>query len=219
MHHIGAVVLAAGGSSRFGRPKQLLTFRGETLVRRAVRAAAEAGCDPVIVVVGDLGDSIRSELDIRDSRISSFTALENGTRGGGGGIHIGGAMVVENAQWRRGLGTSIRRGLQEIGGSADAVVLVTCDQPLVGGSVIVQLIAAQQKTGKPIIASSYANTLGVPALFERSYFEALLALPDDSGAKKLIQEQADDVASIAFEDGAVDIDTPEDFERLKENRD
>ena len=82
-----------------------------------------------------------------------------------------------------------------------------------------QLIAAQEKTGKPIIASSYANTLGVPALFERSYFEALLALPDDSGAKKLIEEQADDVASIAFEDGVVDIDSPEDFERLKENRD
>src|SRR5213078_4433048 len=84
MHHIGAVVLAAGGSSRFGRPKQLLTFHGETLVRRAVRAAAEAGCNPVIVVAGDLADSIRSELDIRDSRISSSTALETGTRGRGG---------------------------------------------------------------------------------------------------------------------------------------
>src|SRR5439155_18614243 len=117
-------------------------------------------------------------LDIGDSRISS-SAPENGGRGGGGGgdggIYIDDAMVVETAEWQRGLGTSIRRGLQEIGGSADAVVLVTCDQPLVEGSVIAQLIAAQQKTGKPIIASSYANTLGVPALFERSYFEALLA--------------------------------------------
>src|SRR5438045_1251928 len=108
MRNIGAVVLAAGGSSRFGRPKQLLLFRGETLVRRAVRAAAEAGCDPVIVVAGNLADVIRSELDIRDSRISSSTASENGTRGrgggrgadgGGGGIYIGGAMVVENAEW------------------------------------------------------------------------------------------------------------------------
>src|SRR5437763_12750721 len=95
MHHIGAVVLAAGGSSRFGRPKQLLTFRGETLVRRAVRAASEAGCDPVIVVAGNLGDAIRSELDIRDSRISSSTAPENGTRdrgGGGGGDNGGGGI-------------------------------------------------------------------------------------------------------------------------------
>ena len=195
MRNIGAVILAAGGSSRLGRPKQLLTSRGETLVRRAVRAVAEAGCDSIVVVVGESGDEIRQEL--------------RATR----------ATVVENTEWQRGLGTSIRRGLREIAGSVDAVVLLTCDQALVDGNVIAQLIAAQQKTGKPIIASSYANTLGVPALFERSYFEALLALPDASGAKKLIQEQADDVTSIAFEDGAFDIDTPEDFERLKENRD
>ena len=195
MRNIGAVILAAGGSSRLGQAKQLLTFRGETLIRRVVRAAAQTGCDPIVVVAGEIGDGLRQEL--------------GGTR----------ATVVENAEWQRGLGTSIRRGLREIVGPVDAVVLLTCDQALVDGNVIAQLIAAQEKTGKPIIASSYANTLGVPALFERSYFEALLALPDDSGAKKLIQEQADDVASIAFEDGAVDIDTPEDFERLKENRD
>jgi molybdenum cofactor cytidylyltransferase len=209
MRNIGAVILAAGGSSRLGKAKQLLMFRGETLIQRAVRAVVEAGCHPVIVVAGDLGDSIRSNLDIRDSRISSSSALENRVR----------PIVVENAAWQRGLGTSIRCGLQEIGRSADAVVLVTCDQPLVEGNVIAQLIAAQQKTGKPIVASRYADTLGVPALFERSYFEALLALPDDSGAKKLIEEQPDDVASIPFEDGAVDVDTPEDFERLNENRD
>ena len=194
MRRIGAVVLAAGGSSRLGEAKQLLTFRGETLIRRAVRAAAGAGCDPIVVVIGKVGEEIRQELD--------------GT----------GAKVVENAEWQRGLGTSIRRGLTEIAASVDAIVLLTCDQPLVDRGVIAQLIATQEKTGKPIVASSYAKTRGVPALFERACFEALLALPDDSGAKKLIEEQADNVASIAFEDGAIDIDTAEDFERLKENR-
>jgi molybdenum cofactor cytidylyltransferase len=194
MRNVGAVILAAGGSSRYGKAKQLLTFRGETLIAQVVRAAAEAGCDPIVVVVGENGDTIRQQVATR-------------------------ATVVENAQWQCGLGTSIRRGLREIVGSVDAVVLLTCDQAFVDGNVIAQLIAAQQKTGKPIIASSYANTLGVPALFERSCFEALLALPDDSGAKKLIEERADEVASTPFEDGAVDIDTPEDFERLKENRD
>ena len=208
MRNIGAVVLAAGGSSRFAEPKQLLELRGETLVHRAVRAAAEAGCDPVIVVVGETGAAIRSEIDIRDSRISSSSALGNRTR----------ATVVENAEWKRGLGTSIRRGVEEIAPSVDAVVLLTCDQVFVDRGVIAQLISTQQRTGKPIVASSYAKTLGVPALFGRSCFQALLALPDDSGAKKLIEEQADDIASIAFEDGAIDIDTAEDFERLKENR-
>jgi molybdenum cofactor cytidylyltransferase len=204
MRNIAAVILAAGGSSRLGRPKQLLTFRGETLVRRAVRAAAEAGCDPVIVIVGDNGEAIRSEIDIRDSRISSSSPQGKSAR----------IVVVENAEWKRGLGTSIRRGVEKIAGLVDAVALLTCDQVLVDRGVITQLIFTQQKMGKPIIASSYANTLGVPALFERSRFEALLALPDDSGAKKLIEEQADDIGSIAFEDGAIDIDTAEDFERL-----
>lgn len=194
MRTIGAVVLAAGGSSRLGKAKQLLTFRGETLIRRVVRAATEAGCDPIVVVVGESGAAIRQE------------------------IHAS-ATVVENAEWQRGLGTSIRRGLREIAESADAVVLLTCDQVMVDRGVIAHLIGAQEKTGKPIIASSYAKTLGVPALFERSCFEALLALPDDSGAKKLIEEQAGNVASVPFEDGAIDIDTREDFERLNENRD
>ncbi|HEX8897614.1 MAG TPA: NTP transferase domain-containing protein, partial [Chthoniobacterales bacterium] len=74
MRNIGAVVLAAGGSSRLGQPKQLLTFRGETLIRHAVRAAAEAGCDPVILVVGAMSDTIRSEVAIRESRIGSSPA-------------------------------------------------------------------------------------------------------------------------------------------------
>src|SRR2546423_6742095 len=183
MRSIGAVVLAAGESSRLGEAKQLLIFRGETLIRRAVRAAAEAGCDPIVVVIGKVSEEIRQELD--------------GT----------GARVVENAEWQRGLGTSIRRGLTEIAASVDAIILLTCDQPLVDRGVIAQLIATQEKTGKPIIASSYANTRGVPALFERACFEALLALPDDSGAKKLIEERSDDVSSIAFEEGGIDIDT------------
>jgi molybdenum cofactor cytidylyltransferase len=194
MRNIGAVVLAAGGSTRLGKAKQLLPFRGETLIKRVARIAAEAGCDPIVIVVSEIGDAIRQEVGT--------------TR----------ATVIENAEWQRGLGTSIRRGLREIARSVDAVVLLTCDQPFVDRGVIAELISTQEETGKPIIASSYANTLGVPALFDRSCFKALLALPDDSGAKKLIEEKPDDVASIAFEDGAIDIDTAEDFERLTENR-
>jgi len=214
MRNVGAIILAAGESSRLGQPKQLLKFRGETLVRRAVRAAAEAGCDPVLVVVGQLRDEIRAALDIRDSRMSSSTALEDETRGGGGEIHIGGARLIENAEWRNGVGTSIRRGLEQMANSVEAVVLLACDQPLVDGTIIAQLIATHDKTGKPIVASSYANTLGVPALFDRSCFKALLALPDDSGAKMLIANRQEEVASIAFEDGTIDIDTREDFARL-----
>ena len=215
MRNIGAVILAAGGSSRLGQPKQLLNFRGETLIRRAVRAAVEAGCDPVVVVTGEISDAIRSELDIRESRISSPGTLEPEAPPK---VADGRIAVVENAEWRRGVGTSIRRGLQQLSESVSAAVLLTCDQPFVESAIIRQLIATREETGKPIVASSYSNTLGVPALFDRTCFKSLFALPEASGAKALILSRPEDVALVPFEEGATDIDTSEDFERLNENR-
>lgn len=197
MRDVGAIVLAAGGASRLGQPKQLLSFRGESLVRRAVRSAIEAGCTCVAVVVGDARDRIEIEL--------SETS----------------AVIVENPEWQRGLGTSIRCGLRHLLSSRpelNAVVLLACDQPFVDASIITSLIAQQENSGKPIVASSYAGTLGIPALFDHSCFESLLALPDDSGAKVLIASRPADVAQIEFEQGVADIDTPADFEQLRTER-
>ena len=193
MPNVGAVILAAGGSRRFGRPKQLLRVEGETLVRRAVRAAAEGCRAGVVVVAGDARALVEAELDEC------------------------GATVIQNPDWERGLGTSIRYGLRHLITAApelDAMLLLACDQPFVDAGIVAALVAKRATTGKAIVASSYANTLGIPALFDRSCFEALLALPDDSGAKALIESRHDDVASIEFEKGAIDIDTPADFERL-----
>ena len=197
MRNIGAIILAAGGSSRFGRPKQLLPFRGESLVRRAVRAASEGGCGRIAVVVGEERDLI--EVELRETC----------------------AFVIHNPQWRRGLGSSIRAGLQYLRSSnskVDAAVLLACDQPFVEGCTISALLTMREDSGKPIVASRYARTLGVPALFDRTCFEALLALPDESGAKTLIDSRAGDVAEIEFEQGAIDIDTPVDLERVNELR-
>lgn len=194
MRNVGAVILAAGGSGRFGQPKQLLSWQGESLVRRALRSASEAGCAPVTVVAGEARDRIEKEL-----RGSS-------------------AAVVENPAWKRGVGTSIRCGLLHLRSSwpePNAVVLLACDQPFVDPSVIQSLIAEWENSRKPMVACSYAGTLGIPALFDRACFEELLALPDDSGAKALIESRPDDVASVEFEKGAIDIDTPADFERLR----
>lgn len=193
MRDVSAVILAAGGSSRLGQPKQLLSFQGESLLRRAVRAALEAGCRCVTVVAGDARDRIEIEL--------------RGTP----------AAIVENLEWQRGIGTSVRCGLRHLLISRpdiDAVVLLACDQPFLDAGVIASLIARRESSGKPIVASSYAGTLGIPALFHRSCFESLLALPDDSGAKALIESRSADVAQMEFEQGAIDIDTPGDFEGL-----
>ena len=193
MRNLGAIILAAGGSSRFGRPKQLVKFRGETLVGRAVAAALGAACEKVVVVAGESSDAIQEEL--RETP----------------------ASVVRNSEWGRGLGTSIRCGLQFLMASSrelNEIVLLACDQPFVSADVVADLIAEAQRSGKPIVASSYAETLGVPAFFNGSCFTALLDLPDESGAKALIESRRGEVGSVPFAEGAIDIDTPEDFERL-----
>lgn len=193
MRPVGALILAAGASSRFGEPKQLLRIEAESLVSRAARAAGEAGCAPVAVVVGAGRDAIGRELEETS------------------------VLIVENAAWRSGLGTSIRCGLQVLvaGDPAlEAVVILACDQPMVSSAVIRDLIEARERTGKPIVASSYAKTVGVPAIFDRSCFEALATLPEDIGAKRVIEARLDEVEQVPFEDGAIDIDTPADLQRF-----
>ena len=195
MRGTGAIVLAAGGSRRFGAPKQLLEFEGASLIRRAVGSAIGGGCDPVVVVVGAIRDQLINEL--RELRVE----------------------IADNAHWEQGLGTSIRCGLRHLlgcGRAIDGVVLLACDQPLVDARCIGDLIATAERSGKPIAASRYAGTLGIPAFFSGDYFERLQALADESGAKSLIASNAADVAEIAFEGGAIDIDTPADFRSLSE---
>jgi molybdenum cofactor cytidylyltransferase len=192
-----AIVLAAGESSRLGRPKQLLEFRGKTLVRRAVDAAIEANCSPVIVVTGDTHAEVKNAL-----------AATN-------------AILVQNSQWREGVGTSIRVGIQHMVENAfavDAAVLLVCDQPFVDCDLLNDLIALHSETGKAIVASGYADTLGVPALFHASMFQELLRLDDDSGAKTIILSNRARVAEFSFPRGNMDVDTTQDFESIARKR-
>jgi len=186
MRNAGALILAAGGSTRFGEPKQFLRFEGETLLRRVAQAAHDASCAPTVVVAGDSAERVRAEL------------------------HNLPGTVVENAGWRGGIGTSIKCGLEHLRNAASAIVILACDQPFVSAEIIRKL----REEDRPIVASGYADTVGIPALFDARYFDALASLPDTAGAKSVIEAHIADVAVVPFPEGAIDIDSPADYEAL-----
>ena len=190
---VGAVILAAGSSSRMGSPKQILQFRGESLLRRAALAALGGGCFPVIVVTGANAELSRRELDGLDAR------------------------EVFNPHWETGMASSIRAGLEALlGADADieAAVFLLCDQPHVTADVISGLAAAYRGTGRFVIASAYGGSFGVPALFGRPLFAELARLEGGAGAKQVIQRHVSEAHFLPFRGGEVDVDTRDDFSRL-----
>ena len=191
---VGAVILAAGSSSRLGSPKQTLQFEGNSLLRRAVLAALETTCRPVVVVTGANAELCRRELDQLDVR-EAF-----------------------NPNWETGMASSIRAGLEELVSTEPdvaAAVLLLCDQPHVNSVVISNLVAAHRTTGRPVIASAYGGSFGVPALFSRTLFAELTDLKGTSGAKEIIKRHAADAHLLPFPQGEVDIDTPQDLSQLQ----
>ncbi|MDP4215953.1 MAG: nucleotidyltransferase family protein [Bacteroidota bacterium] len=185
----GIIILAAGSSSRLGKPKQLLTYLGKTLLRHVTDEALGAGIGPVLVVLGS--DSARIK-----------TTLPEAT------------LAIVNEQWEEGMASSIRIGLWGMLKAyplLEGVILAVCDQPFVSGSLFRRLSYCHAMTGKPIIASAYARALGTPVLFDKKYFPHLLRLQGQQGAKRLIALYPEDVTSVPFELGEIDIDRPEDY--------
>jgi molybdenum cofactor cytidylyltransferase len=176
-----------------GSPKQTLQYRGESLLRRAALAAIGAGCRPVIVVTGANSELSRRELQ---------------------GLEV---REVLNTHWETGMASSIRAGVEGLvsaDADAEAVILMLCDQPHVTAEVISGLVAAHRATGRPVVASTYGGSFGVPALFSREIFAELARLEGAAGAKQVIKRHASEAHFLPFQAGEVDVDTPDDFSRL-----
>ncbi len=190
----GAVILAAGASVRLGRPKQLLEIDGQPLVARAAGAALTAGASPVVVVLGANAEQIRPVLN---------------------GLKV---VVALNPAWSEGMASSMRTGLQALGAvdpSIDAVLLTVCDQPAFSADVIQRLLGALQTSGRGIAAARYAGRNGVPALFRREHFFALVTLKGDQGARALLNGHPAGVAPVDLPELALDLDTPDDVARWR----
>ena len=180
-----AVVLAAGASVRLGEPKQLVRLAGETLLTRAVRMAREAGCSPVVVVLGAEAEQIQIQCDLRD------------------------VVVAINDEWSEGMASSIRLGVGTLGliaKDADGTVLMTCDQPAVTAEHLLALMETGETT-----ASHYAGRNGVPAYLPATAFAQLKELRGDAGARVLLRE----AEAVELTGGELDVDTAEDLNEAR----
>lgn len=184
------IILAAGNSSRLGEPKQLLLYQGKTLLRHTAEEALKV-TSQIVVVTGETNIQIKEE--IKD-------------------FH-----QIRNDNWAEGMASSLKKGLKEAVQcfpEAEQFIFTVCDQPFITDSIFQALIDKKDTSKKGIVASAYADTLGVPVLFDSSYSEKLLNLNGQEGARKLIRQYKDDTAFIPFPQGLWDIDTPEDYKKL-----
>lgn len=162
-------------------------------MEHSVDTANDSDASPVIVILGANATLLEKEIEEKK-------------------IHI-----TVNKDWKEGMASSVRIGittLMHIAPDADAAIIMVCDQPFVSSTLLNDLIFMQKKTGKTIVTSQYETAIGPPALFHKSVFPELLELKGDAGARKIIEQRMNDVATVLFTKGNIDIDTEEDYKAL-----
>jgi molybdenum cofactor cytidylyltransferase len=189
---VAGVVLAAGTSSRLGQPKQLLTYGGRSLVRRAVDVGLAAGLTPLVVVTGAHATDVEGELR-------------------GLPVHL-----VHNEGYRAGQSTSVRAGVSALSADTEAVVMLLVDMPAVDEQVVRALVAAWHTTGAPLVRPTFDGRPGNPVLFAASLFPEMLALEGDEGGRPILQRHAECVQLVPTTQPGVlvDVDTWDAYAQL-----
>ncbi len=180
MRFPGIVILAAGSSTRLGQPKQLLEFQGTSLIQRIAQIAVDAVKKPVVVMLG-------ANFNLIHARIAHLP------------VHI-----VYNPDWPQGMTSSIRKGLMALLGfspDTEGVIFAVCDQPYITPDLFLEMISVGSQSQKPIVACLYNNVLGTPVLFKKEYFDVLLALKDNEGARKILQSHPESARIRAVSPG------------------
>lgn len=192
--NIVTVVLAAGASTRMGSPKQLLNWGNSTLLEHTLNTVLELNSSEVVVVLG-------ANFEIIKNEISKYPVT-----------------VLNNTSWKVGLGKSIAVAveyIQKLDYKVDGVMIVLADQPLIDSRFLGELCNAFNPNNNQIITTSYKNgKRGVPVIFDKHYFEELMLLNDDDGAKTLLKTYANSVNSLKPQSENLDIDSKEDYNYL-----
>jgi molybdenum cofactor cytidylyltransferase len=223
--HIAGIILAAGESKRFGKPKQLLDWKGQPFVRAVAQTALQAGLSPVIVVTGANADEV--EAAIRDLDV----------------------IIVRNDNWQSGQGSSIREGIKaltpsppfghlpqirngkldlqhsrefELGRGWEGVggaIFLLSDQPQVTITVIQALTEKHAEGLYPIVAPMVVDRRGNPVLFDRVTFADLTAIEGDTGGRAIFHKHRAEYLPWHDDSLLLDVDTPEQYQRLISNGD
>ncbi|NOT74650.1 MAG: nucleotidyltransferase family protein [Cyclobacteriaceae bacterium] len=180
------LILAAGSSSRMGQSKQLLKINEQSMLRNASVVALESGMQTIVVLGANEGENRKTIEDLT-------------------------LKIIVNPDWENGMGNSLKKGISSLPKNTDAAIVMVCDQPLLNSAHLKRIREKYQSSDKRIIASYYSGTFGVPTLFDSSLFEEIKNLTDDQGAKKIIQLHQNETLNIEFQEGAIDLDTPDDF--------
>ena len=189
---IAGVILAAGAASRMGQPKLLLSWKGETLIKRAARTALEAGLDPVMVVTGSGAVEMQAAL---------------------AGLSV---QMVYNPDWGDGQSTSVRAGINALPEQTAAVIFMLADQPYVSTGLIQQLVKTYAQSRPSILAPFVGEKRANPVLFDHSMFDALCWLQGDAGARSIFGRYPPTALPWPDERLLFDVDTPEDYRKLIE---
>jgi molybdenum cofactor cytidylyltransferase len=188
---VAGIILAAGGASRYGQPKSLLDWQGETLIRRVAKTALAAGLDPVVVVLGATVQAIRDELS--DLPI----------------------QFVENQDWSQGQSSSLRVAIREVGGFAcGGVIMLQADQPRVPVTLLQREVEMHASDISAIVIPRIDGHPSSPVLFDRQYFGGLLAIKGDRGGRALFGKYPKQWLDWDTPEDLIDIDTQEDYQRL-----
>ncbi len=188
---VAGVVLAAGSSTRMGRNKLFFELDGETLLRRVVRRAIDAGLDPVIVVVGHEAERARAEI----------AAVP--------------CTPVDNPDHARGINRSLRTGISHVPERAQAAVVMLADMPFVTSRMVAELVARYRDSTAPLVISAYGDVNAPPMLYDRALFSELRQMKGEGCGRQVVRRHRDEAISVSWPEAALrDIDVPEDYERI-----